>query len=361
MIKDYYRVLGVVSTVSQSTIKKAFRRLAKKYHPDLNPGSLFSEEKFKGIAEAYDILGDSRKREEYDKEYRKRTQRSQSTSGRAFARSGRTAPGQAARGSALQRERKERRQRAQAWGVPQRGEDVIQKIETTFELAVKGGKMRVWTSQDSLCPRCCGSGARKDSLIRICHTCKGEGMLGVPQEAAPSTRLCPKCQGRGTLIKEICSGCEGRGFVLRRRLLSVDIPPGVNTGSRVVLAGQGRAGRNLGPRGDLILIVRVKPHRLFRRLGFHLETTVWIDMVTAALGGKILVPTLNGNTRITVPPGTRSGARICLKGKGVQNSDGQVGDLSVVLGIQTPKKLSEKQKELLEQLRKSLARVRPKT
>ena len=240
------------------------------------------------------------------------------------------------------------------WGVPAPGEDVTHRISLPFELAIRGGTTQIRIQQDSLCPHCCGSGARQRSAIRLCRACEGGGEISVRQGANRVPRICPWCQGRGTIIRAICPRCQGQGYTLRERQVRVEIPPGVHGGSRIRLAGLGRPGRNLGPRGHLDLVVRVKPHPQFRRIRHDLETHAWIDMITASLGGRVKVSTLDGTCRLTVPPGTRSGDRLCVRGEGVQRPNGQFGDLYVVVGIKTPEELTPEQQTLLKELRKTL-------
>jgi len=375
MAKDYYQVLGVDKKASQAEIKKAYRRLAKEYHPDANPNDKAAEEKFKEISQAYGVLGDAEKRKQYDQ--------LQEAAAHGFTGGG--FPGfegffdfGGARPSGPRRAGRTfsfddlggysglgdifeslfggglggTRQRARS--QPQRGEDITRQIEIPFDLAAKGGKTRLWVQQESPCPACGGSGAKAGSSVKTCLSCGGSGMASQLQGGFAFTRPCPACYGRGTIIEQPCPECGGHGKVQRRKQITVKIPAGVRDGAHIRLAGQGQPGRLGGPPGNLILEVRIGAHPELRRSGYDVETDVWIDIATAALGGKVSVPTLSGKAQVKIPPGTASGSRLRLKGKGVPRPGGGHGDQFVVVGIRPPKHLSAKEKALLSELAETI-------
>ena len=376
MAKDYYEILGVSKNASKEEISKAYRKLAKKYHPDANPGDKEVEEKFKEISQAYDVLKDQEKRQQYDQ--------FQQAAAHGFAGGGQGAGGfqdfqgfgggQFAGGGGQGFSFEDlsgfggmgdildslfgggsRRGRTRSWTGPRRGEDIVREVEVPFNLAVKGGKIKIWVEQDALCQTCGGSGAKPGTQTTTCSQCGGSGMVSQGQGGFSFSRPCPMCYGRGTIIQEPCPSCHGRGEGRRRRQVSVKVPAGVRDGSKIRLAGQGQPGKHGGPNGNLILVVKVGEHPDFKRSGYDIESKVWIDIVTAAKGGSISVPTLNGTAQVKVPAGTRSGARLRLRGKGVKRPGGGHGDQYVVIGIQPPKQLTPKQRELLEELGKTLS------
>lgn len=368
MAKDYYEILGVDKKASQAEIKKTYRRLAKKYHPDANQGDKAAEDKFKEISQAYDVLGDPEKRKQYDQ--------FQEAAAHGF---GGGFPGfegmnfgTGTRGRGQRRTSFSfddlggfsglgdifdslfgggvRRGRSQSWTGPRQGEDIQREVEVPFDVAIKGGKMKLWVSQEALCTLCGGTGARPGSEAQPCPTCHGAGMVSESQGGFAFSRPCSSCYGRGSIIRDVCPQCQGRGEQKKRRQITVKIPAGVRDGSRIRLAGQGQPGKHGGPSGNLILTVKVGEHPQFHRSGYDIETPVWIDIVTATLGGIVSVPTLNGQAQVKVPPGTRSGARLRLRGKGIKRPGGGAGDQYVVIGIETPHNLTREQKDLLEKL-----------
>ena len=364
MAKDYYDALGVGESASQEEIKKAYRRLAKKYHPDANPGDKQAEERFKEISQANDVLKDSEKRREYD-QYRKAAAHGFAGNFSDFGGFGRGAGGTGGfsfedlggmdglgdifgslfGGGGMGRKGR----RTQTRRGPTQGEDIIREIKVPFEVAAKGGKAKVWIEKDDSCPRCQGSGAKTQTDAQLCSACGGTGHIAEGQGLFSFSRPCPSCYGRGTIIKEVCPECQGRGLKTQRKQISVSIPAGIRDGSKIRLAGQGQPGKQGGRIGNLILTIRVASHPHFRRSGYDIESDVWVGITTAALGGKVSVPTLSGTVQLKIPPGTRSGSKLRLKGKGVKRPGGGHGDQIVIVGIQPPKKLTEKQKRILRE------------
>lgn len=372
MVRNYYQVLGVTQRSSQEQIRRAFRRLAKRYHPDVNSGSRIAEERFKAIAHAYDVLSDTERRLEYDQvlveQARRDWNRRAAAASQARAKTrARPEPEHEAFVRGQPRDfsglddildslfgERDRRKRPFRWGSARRGEDLFREIKIPFELAVKGGKTELAMERELSCPRCGGTGAKPGTRVRVCSACKGSGLISRSQGDLSVAEPCAKCQGRGTRVKISCPECKGCGRVVRQRRLQVAVPAGVRQGARVELPGQGQAGKNGGPPGNLSVAIRVAAHPDFRRIGFDVETRVWIDIVTAALGGWVSVPTLSGQSRMTIPEGTRSGTRLRIKGGGVPRPDGAPGDLIVAVGIRPPKRLSEEQKRILKELRNKL-------
>ncbi|MGI9950819.1 molecular chaperone DnaJ [Moorellaceae bacterium AZ2] len=351
--RDYYEVLGVDRGASQEEIKKAYRRLARQYHPDLNPGNKEAEEKFKEIQEAYDILSDPEKRARYDQ------------FGHAGVEGGAGAgPGFGGFdfkgadfggfgdlfdmffGDAFTGGRRRR--------GPERGADVRLDLEISFEEAAFGAEKEVGVPRLERCPDCGGSGAAPGTHPVTCQACGGTGQVRITQRTPlgyyQTIRTCHQCQGTGTIIPNPCKTCRGRGQVQRTRKIKIKIPPGVDTGARLRLAGEGEVGERGGPPGDLYVYINVRPHKIFRREGFDIFCEVPISMVQAALGDEIEVPTLEGKARLSIPEGTQSGTAFRLKGKGIPRLNGAGrGDQHVVVRVVIPKNLTEQQKELLRE------------
>ncbi len=349
--RDYYETLGVDRNASDEDLKKAFRKLARQYHPDLQSGEQqkkTSEEKFKEVNEAYESLSDPEKRKRYD------------TFGHAggpqgfgggfegfdFGRGGfgdvfndifEDFFGGGGRG----------RQRAE------RGSDLQYNLELSFEEAVYGKEAKLRIPRWELCQECKGTGARSAAALKPCPGCKGAGELRFQQGFFSVSRPCTQCEGSGQIISDPCGTCRGRKRVYRERTLSVHIPAGVESGMRLRLANEGEHGLNGGPPGDLYVAIAVKPHPFFKRKGTDILCDVPVSFVTAALGGKVEVPTLTGNTVIKIPAGTQHDKVLRLKGLGVPNLQGhQTGDHLMRIKIQIPTKLSPKQKELLGEFAK---------
>ncbi len=374
--KDYYSVMGVKEDATQEDIKLAFRRLAKRYHPDANRGDKDAEKRFKEITEAYEVLSDKDKRAQYDELRRARAAGFAGGPGgfdfsnfmRGRARGG---PGRAggAGGGRINFEdlgdlgdifsdmfAREPRYSSGARGTyqPQKGEDAAFSLDIPFDLAVHGGKTTVNVPRMETCARCGGSGAEPGSQAEVCATCGGSGTVSSFQGAFGFSRPCPQCLGRGTIVTNPCHACHGRGAVQQTRALSVSIPRGVRDGAKIRLAGQGEPGIAGGPPGDMYLLVHVIAHPEFERRGNDIYTSVQIDLARAALGTKVPVRTLEGEVTLAIPPGTQPGAKLRLKGRGVRTASGEVGDHYVTVNVRVPKNLSAEQRRLLEELAKKL-------
>ncbi|HLT76646.1 MAG TPA: molecular chaperone DnaJ [Ferrovibrio sp.] len=348
--RDYYELLGVSRDATAEDLKKAYRKLAMQYHPDRNPGDKEAEQKFKEINEAYDVLKDDQKRAAYD-QY-----------GHAAFEGGRG--GGAGAGfdftsfSDIFDDLFGEFMGGRAGGgrsSANRGSDLRYNLEITLEDCFKGkaAKIRVPTSVS--CEACDGSGAEAGAQPIACPTCKGHGKIRAQQGFFTIERSCPTCGGMGRVIEKPCKVCGGAGRVHKEKTLAVDIPPGVDEGNRIRLAGEGEAGIRGGAPGDLYVFLTVKPHRLFRREGQHLHCRVPVSMITATLGGVIEVPTLDGGkARVTIPEGTQTGKQFRLRGKGMpslqQSGFGAgYGDLYIQVMVETPVRLNKRQRELLEE------------
>ncbi|MBV9419231.1 MAG: molecular chaperone DnaJ [Alphaproteobacteria bacterium] len=344
----YYEVLGCQKGASVAELKTNFRKLAMECHPDRNPGDHTAEVKFKEINEAYDILKDDQKRAAYDRFGHAAFENGmggRGPSGFDFASSftdvfddlfGEFMGG-----------RRARRQN--------RGGDLRYNLEITLEESFKGRATQIKVPSAVACETCGGTGAEAGHKPEQCPTCTGIGKVRAQQGFFTIERTCPGCRGTGKIIKHPCKPCKGAGLIQKERTLSVDIPAGVEEGTRIRLSGEGQAGLNGGPAGDLYIFVSVKAHELFQREGHDLYCRVPVSFVTAALGGAVDVPTLDGNrAKVTIGEGTQSGRQFRLKGKGmpVLRGGGLQGDLYVEVVVETPVKLSKKQKELLREYEK---------
>ncbi|MCX7626660.1 MAG: molecular chaperone DnaJ [Candidatus Sumerlaeaceae bacterium] len=358
MKENYYKILGVAENASQDEIKKAYRKLALKYHPDRNRNNPEAEEKFKQITEAYEVLSDPKKRAQYDA-MRRGAFAGGFTSGAAGGGpfgAGATSfsfsdlGGFADIFEQLFRERSTGRRGAgfssfdfEEPGTA--GNDIEAEITIPFEVAVRGGKQTITFMKTDRCPNCGGSGAQPGTRVATCAQCGGRGTVTISQGAFGVTRLCSGCGGRGTVITTPCVVCRGTGFSSRPKTLTVKIPAGVKDGQIIRLAGEGQPGVNGGPAGDLLLRVNVQPHPLFRRDGDNIIVEKEIDCATAVLGGQVTVPTLDGEVKLKIPPGTQSGTVFRLRGRGAHRRGSPAGDLHVIVKVLTPKNLTEKQKE----------------
>jgi len=343
--RDYYEVLGVSRTASEADIKKAFRRLAMKLHPDRNPDDAVAEERFKEAKEAYDILGDAQKRAAYD-------QFGHAGVDPSFgAGPGPGGPGGGnfsdifgdvfgdifggGRGGGG---------RQQSY----RGADLRYNLTLSLEEVVHGTSVKIRVPTLAACETCDGSGARKGSQPTKCDTCGGVGQVRMQQGFFSIQQACPRCHGEGVTISDPCPKCRGQGRVEESRTLSVKIPAGVDNGDRIRLAGEGEAGEKSGPPGDLYVQIRVKEHAIFSREGNDLFCEVPIGFVTAVLGGELAVPTLEGRVMLKIPPETQSGKVFRLRAKGVRPvRGGATGDLLCRVAVETPVNLNEEQKHLL--------------
>jgi len=346
--RDYYEILGVERGVDEKEIKKAYRRVAMKFHPDRNPGDKESEEKFKEANEAYEVLSDAQKRGAYDQFGHAGVD--PSAGGGGFGGNGGASfsdifgdvfgdifGGQRARGG------------------PQRGSDLRYTLELELEEAVRGTEVKIKVPTLASCDECNGSGAKKGSSPVTCTTCGGAGQVRMQQGFFSVQQTCPSCRGKGRTISDPCTKCRGRGRLEETKTLSVKVPPGVDTGDRIRLAGEGEAGPDGGPTGDLYVQINVKAHSIFERDGKHLYCEVPISFVDAALGGELDVPTLDGRVKLKIPAETQTGKLFRLRGKGVTPvRGGGAGDLLCRTVVETPVNLNEKQRDLLRQFQSSL-------
>jgi len=359
--KDYYAILGVDRKASDAELKKAFRRLAKKYHPDRNKGDQNAEQRFKEINEAYNVLIDKKKRAQYD---RFGTVRDHGFTGEDFyqdfmrGRSGAAAGEQQFSWSDLgglgdifsQFFRRESPFDARSSRAgPMRGQDTEISVNVPFDLAVNGGKMAVTVPSIFTCRTCKGSGAKPGTRDQTCPECRGSGSIQEVQGGFAFSRPCPRCYGRGRIIATPCPACGGIGEEQATRRYQIRIPRGVRNGQRIRLAGQGRPGRNGGPSGDLYVRIHVDRHPEFTRKGNDVYSEIAVDMAEAALGTRKKVATVHGQAMVRVPPGTQSGTRLRLKKRGVTSPDGHTGDHYVTVKVTTPRNLTDEQKELLRQ------------
>lgn len=338
--RDYYEVLGVSRGADENEIKKAYRKLAMKHHPDRNAGNTESEELFKEAKKAYEILTDADKRAAYDQ----------------YGHAGVDTNGAGGAG-------------AHGFGDAfgdifgdifggrggrsnvQRGSDLRYNLEITLEQAARGTETKIRIPTMDVCDTCHGDGAKPGSSAKTCTTCNGHGQVRMQQGFFSIQQTCPKCQGSGKVITSPCDPCHGTGRVKRHKTLSVKIPAGVDDGDRIRLTGEGEAGANGGPSGDLYVVIQLSSHSVFQRDGNDLHCEVPISYTTAALGGEIEIPTLEGYAKIKVPAETQTGKIFRLRGKGIKGVRSKThGDLLCHVAVETPVKLTTRQKELLEEL-----------
>ncbi len=354
--RDYYEVLGVTKSATEAELKAAFRKLAMKYHPDKNQGDDTAEAKFKEINEAYEVLRDAQKRAAYDRmghaafeggqgggggfnpgDFGSMADIFEDIFGDVFGGGrGRAGGGQRSNGR-------------------ERGADLRYNMEISLDEAFKGKAAQVRVPKAVSCGTCSGSGATPGTGVKKCGTCGGAGQIRAQQGFFTIQRTCHTCQGRGEIIENPCKTCSGQGRVMQERTLSVNVPAGVEDGTRIRLGGEGEAGTRGGPSGDLYIFISVAPHEFYQRDGADIYCRVPISMTTAALGGHFEVPTLDGSTaRVPIPEGTQTGKQFRLRGKGMPHMRGnQFGDLYVQTVVETPRNLNKKQKELLEEFQKS--------
>ncbi|MCP2519716.1 molecular chaperone DnaJ [Candidatus Aminicenantes bacterium AC-335-B20] len=347
-MKDYYKILGVSRNATLDEIKKAYKKLARKYHPDLNPGDKEAEERFKEIQEAYSVLSDPKKREQYDRfgfvgDFRQADSQDFYTGFAGFDFSefgtstfkdffdaffGRTTP---------------------KWG-PEKGEDLHYTMTISFEDSIKGLRTRIKLFRRDTCPSCGGYGYSKGKEI-ICPACGGSGKINLQRGFMKFYTTCSNCHGTGKIPGEPCYYCKGGGLIEKEEIVNVRIPPGVDNGSIVRISGKGNGGLRGGPPGDLFITIQVNPHPFFERKGKNIYCTIPITVTEAALGAKIEVPTLEGKATIKIPPGTSSGQKFRLKGRGVPflKGDGR-GDLFVEVKIVPPPSEDVRVRDLLKEL-----------
>ena len=353
MAKDFYEVLGVSKDAAQADIKKAYRKLALKYHPDKNQGDKEAESKFKEISAAYEVLSDQDKRAKYD-----RFGHEAYTSGGAGGFSGgdpfdifsQVFGGGGGGGSSIF---------DQLFGGggggggrrqgPIPGDDLRYDLELTFEEAVFGCKKEISLNKSESCDTCKGNGAEPGSKVVKCGYCKGAGQVTMAQGFFSIRQECPKCHGRGESFEKSCTKCKGNGSVRKKKKISITVPEGVDTGNRMRVRGEGDAGSRGGPAGDLYVIMHVKDHEIFKRKDADIECDIPISFATATLGGSIEVPTLDGRANLKVAPGTQSGTVLRMRGKGVKSlHGGSRGDQHVRVIVEIPTNLNQEQKEALE-------------
>jgi len=348
--RDYYEVLGVERTASESELKSAYRKLAMKYHPDRNPGDHAAEEKFKEAAEAYAVLCDSDKRSMYDR-FGHAGVSSAAGAGAGFDPNVFAEFGDFADilgnmfgfGDIFGGGRRR--------GGPQRGADLRYDLEISFEESAKGTETSIQIPRHETCETCHGSGAAAGSSPTTCPMCRGAGQVRRQQGFFTIAQTCPQCRGNGKIISKPCATCSGNGRVARERKITVKIPPGIATGQQLRLQGEGEAGAAGGPAGHLYVVIHVQEHEHFRRDGNNLFCEVGVNFTTLALGGEIQVPTLGDPETVKVPEGTQTGTTLRLKGKGMPDVNGRGhGDLFATIQVRTPKKLNKEQRKLLEQL-----------
>jgi molecular chaperone DnaJ len=351
--RDYYEILGVKPGASEQDLKSAFRRTAKDCHPDVAVGDKGAEQKFKELNEAYEVLKDPQKRAAYDRFGHAAFDGSMGGGGRG--QPGGFGPdftnnmanifddlfGEFMGGRQGQRGRNGR----------ERGADLRYNLEITLPEAFTGKKAQIRVPTSLGCETCSGTGAKAGTKPKTCSTCGGMGKVRATQGFFTIERTCHSCQGRGEMIDDPCVSCQGAGRVVKDRTLSVDIPAGVEDGTRIRLAGEGEAGMRGGPSGDLYIFLSLKPHEFFQRDGADIFCKVPISMTTAALGGQIEVPTVGGSaTRVKVPEGSESGKQFRIKGKGMPVLRSTVsGDMYIQVEVETPKNLTRRQRELLEE------------
>lgn len=350
--RDYYEVLGVQRNATEAEIKKAFKKLAMKYHPDRNPDDEEAKTKFSEAREAYDVLSDAQKRAAYDQFGHAGVEGGMGGGPGGFGGGGASFSdifgdvfgdifgGGGARGGG---------QRVY------RGADLRYNLELSLEEAVAGTTVKIRVPTLVNCEECGGTGAKKGTSPTTCPTCHGQGQVRMQQGFFSLQQTCPRCHGSGQIITDPCGTCHGEGRVQKQKTLSVKVPAGVDTGDRIRLSGEGEAGENGGPPGDLYVQIAVREHEIFKRDGSDLYCEVPISFTTAALGGELEVPTLDGRVKLKIPPESQSGKLFRLRGKGVKSVRGShTGDLMCKVAVETPVNLTNKQKELLREFEESM-------
>jgi len=361
--KDYYKILGVSEHASPDEIRKAYRKLAKEYHPDKNPNNKQAEDKFKDVSEAYEVLRDPQKKEKYD-QFRKY--------GSSGDFSGMSDINMEDLFGGFGGKKKYRRATTSDFGefgmddlfsqffdfganirsenyAPQKGQDIYSKLEIPFRTSVEGGKVQVKIQREEVCSRCGGSGAEPGSSVETCPNCRGTGTVSDNKGAFSFSRPCPVCMGRGKKISKVCTKCSGQGAINAVRTINLTIPQGIKKGEKLRLSGQGNKGTGGGPPGDLIVEIHIAKDTFFERDGNDVYVTIPVNIAQVILGTKLKVRTVYGNkVNLKIPAGTQSDAVFRMKGMGVKGKGG-TGDMYVRIKIEIPKELTEKQKKLLKE------------
>ena len=351
--RDYYEVLGVAKTASEDEIKSAYRKLAKKYHPDLNPGNAEAEAKFKEVNEAYGVLSDADKRAKYD-QYGTADPLAGFGGGGFCGGFGGFGSGGFSGGfedifenifGGFTGSRRSN-------NAPEQGRDLRVDMELTFEEAAFGAKKEINLTREESCDECGGSGAAKGTTAEVCQACHGSGQVRTTQNTVfgsfSSTQQCTACHGTGRIIRTPCKKCGGKGRIRRARRISINVPAGIDNGQAITLRGEGEQGKRGGAAGDLYVYFSVKPHKLFKRRGNDIYLEVAVSFANAALGAEITVPTLEDSIKYKIPEGTQPGTVFRIRGKGINRLGGNDrGDMYITVGVEIPRRLSSKQKELL--------------
>jgi molecular chaperone DnaJ len=360
--RDFYEILGVDRKADEAAVKKAYRTKAMEHHPDRNPGDKGAEQKFKEVNEAYEVLKDPQKRAAYDQFGHAAFDPAQGHAPGGFR------PGQGGQGFEFNfgsggfadifedifGDITGRGRRPQQRG-PERGQDLRYDLEVTLEDAFKGKKATIRVPTAVKCEPCHGSGGEGGAKPKTCPTCGGRGRVRASQGFFTIERTCAACAGTGEVIDKPCKICRGEGRIVHDKTLAVNVPPGVDEGTRIRLAGEGEAGLRGGPAGDLYIFISIAPHEIFQRDGAHIYCHVPISMVTAALGGAVEVPTVEGTrARVSIPAATQTGEQFRLRGKGMTQLKSQIrGDMIIEVAVETPANMNARQKQILEEFKKA--------